>query len=78
MHHVGGVTLVLELCGDDGGRVAVATCLLAVGLEHHALSRSVLLDERRFTLVGHRDRADLDLDRAGELVAVDGQQGGAG
>ncbi len=76
--YVGGVALVLELRGDDRGGGAVAPRLLALGLQHDPLGGRVLLLKRRNALVGHRDRADLDLDRAGELVAVDRQQGGAG
>ena len=57
---------------------AVAARLLALGLEHDPLGGLVLLLERRNALVGHRDRADLDLHGAGEVVTVDRQQGGAG
>ena len=75
---VGGVALVLELRGDGRRGGAVAPGLLALGLEHDPLGRRVLLLVGRNALVGHRDRADLDLHRAGELVAVDRQQRGAG
>ena len=75
---VGGVALVLQLGGDERRGVAAAPRLLAAGLDDHALGGLVLLLERGFALVGHRDRADLDLHRAGEVVAVDRKQLGAG
>jgi hypothetical protein len=42
------------------------------------LSRLVLLDERGLALVGQVDRAELDLDPAGEVVAVDRVECGTG
>ena len=74
----GGVTLVLECSGDDGRGVAATPRLLPVGLDDDTLRGRILLLERRFALVGHGDRADLHLHRAGELVTVDGQQLRAG
>ena len=67
----------LERGGDGGVGVALAPGLAALGPEHGAVRRLVLLDERGLALVLRGDGADLDLDDAAVLVALDLLQLGA-
>ncbi len=67
-----------ELGGDAGGRGAVAATVLALGLDHRVVIRRIALREGAVAGVLQGHRPELDLARAGELVAVVRRQGGAG
>ena len=59
-----------------GRRGAVAARVAALGVDDDLVVGLVTLDERALALVGHRDRAELHLHRAGEVVAVARVEGG--
>ena len=75
--HPGAVTLRFERGGDGGVGVALAPRVAALGAQDRLVAGVVLLDERRLALVLGGDRADLHLDDAAVLVAVDLLQLGA-
>ena len=76
--HVGGAVRVGHRDRDVGAGRAVAALVLALGVDDEALGVLVLLHEGAGAVVDERDRAELDLDRPGERVAVRRGHLGAG
>src|SRR5581483_10089799 len=67
----GAVAIGRERRGDGRARVALASGVAALGLQHGAVLVGVLLDERCLALVLRGDRADLDLHDPAVLVTFD-------